>query len=224
LPAATKEPADRQSRAGWAFRSRRAVALFLVIAAVGLAADLWSKHVVFARLLDDSAIEPRVSEILHTYPLPPDRQSPEFSRHILQQLKLQERICFGLTFTLSTNPGVVFGFNWIPSWTVNIITVVMIGVIAVFFATSSRRAVWLHVALGLILAGAVGNLYDRLFSSVPLPHVPPIKGHVRDFINCGDLYWDYIYNLADAWLVIGVLMIIVHWLWTGRKKQQTPDT
>lgn len=171
-------------------------------------------------MLSDPAIETHVVDLLDD-PNVNVQQSEEFSRAVLQELRLRERICFGLSFTVSTNPGVVFGFSAIPSWLVNVMTIVMILIVIVFFATSERRATWMHVALALILGGAIGNLYDRLFSEVALPHLTPIRHHVRDFIDCSDLYYNYIYNLADAWLVIGVAMIMIHWFWTERKKVKT---
>ena len=77
----------------------------------------------------------------------------------------------------------------------------------------------MHVALALILGGAIGNLYDRLFSSVALPGLAPIRRHVRDFIDCSDLHYDYIFNLADAWLVIGVVMVFLQWLADARRER-----
>jgi signal peptidase II len=73
----------------------------------------------------------------------------------------------------------------------------------------------MHVSLALILGGAAGNLYDRLFSAVRLPGLEPIRGHVRDFIDCRDLAYPYIFNVADALLVAGAAMILLHWLWSS---------
>jgi lipoprotein signal peptidase len=71
------------------------------------------------------------------------------------------------------------------------------------FRGSLTKDRWLTVALGLILSGALGNLYDRL-----------VHGGVRDFI------WFYyqpdfpvgwpVFNLADSWLVCGAIMLLLH--------------
>ena len=213
--ASAQEPSESLSiKAG---KNGRAIAIFLFITIVAALGDLGSKHLVFKQMLSYPAIETRVVDLLDD-PNVNVQQSEKFSRAVLQELRIRKRICFGLSLTISTNPGVVFGFDAIPSWIVNVMTAVMILIVIVFFATSERRATWLHVALALILGGAIGNLYDRLFSEVALPHLMPIRHHVRDFIDCSDLYYNYIYNLADAWLVIGVAMIMIHWFWTERKR------
>lgn len=199
-------------------RSRWAVTVFLLITALAALADLTSKHIVFKQMLAEPAIEQRIVKLLDN-PNVQVEQSEKFSRAVLRELQIRRRICFGLAFTISTNPGVVFGYDAIPSWIVNLMTVVMIAVVLTFFATSRRGAAWLHVALALILGGAIGNLYDRLFSEVALPHLSPIRCHVRDFIDCSDLHYNYVFNLADVWLVVGVAMIILHWLWVERKKK-----
>lgn len=205
-----------------AFRSWRLILVFVAIAAVGAAADLWSKHAVFNSMLNNPSIgiaaqaEKEYLVSLNAPEVPPV-ENVEFTRFVLQRLHISEKICPGLEFTLSTNPGVVFGFDAIPRWAVNLATACMIVVVVVFFLCSPRNAYWLHVALALILGGAIGNLYDRLYSSVPLPGLTPIKYHVRDFIDCSSIGYKWVFNIADAWLVIGVAMIII---WQFRLAQK----
>jgi len=54
-------------------------------------------------------------------------------------------------------------------------------------------------ALGLILGGAIGNVTDRT-----------MRGYVVDFIDwhVGDAHWPA-FNVADAALVVGVIMILI---------------
>ena len=66
----------------------------------------------------------------------------------------------------------------------------------------------MHAALAFILAGALGNLYDRLFGAVSIPGFEPIRYQVRDFIDCSELYYRWVFNVADMLLVIGVAMLI----------------
>ena len=47
-------------------------------------------------------------------------------------------------------------------------SVLAVGFVAYMFATSQRKQWVVHLALGLVLAGALGNLYDRLFVKVDL--------------------------------------------------------
>lgn len=50
------------------------------------------------------------------------------------------------------------------------------------------------IALGLILSGALGNLIDRI-----------VRNHVIDFFS----FWNFpIFNLADSFISIGILILI----------------
>ncbi len=201
-------PIRRAWRSGWA------IGAFVGIAALAAGADLWTKHLVFSRFLSAPTLPQRITETLGRPPYPD--ATPQDTRYLLQMLHIGQNVCPGLRFTLSTNPGVVFGIHWLPTWGVNLITGCMILFVAVFFGASEKTHSWLHVALAMILGGAIGNLYDRLASSVSLPHLPPIRYHVRDFLDCSTLGYPYIFNVADVWLVVGVVMILLYWLWTGR--------
>lgn len=215
----------------FAYRSSRAWIIFLTVAALAAACDLWSKHAVFSWLLDDNSREWSVkayndSEYLkecHKDDVPPaDTQA--FSRVVFQRLHIHRDICNGLRFTLSTNPGVVFGYRGMPPYVVNLFNAGMILAVCVFFSLCSRRDYWLITAFAFILGGAIGNLYDRLFSVVDVPPLTPIRHHVRDFIDCSDIGYQWVFNVADAWLVIGVAMVILHSLWLWRKEIRKKKT
>lgn len=64
------------------------------------------------------------------------------------------------------------------------------------------RRVLSAVALGLIVAGAISNVIDRL-----------IYGAVADFFlfHYGGFEW-YVFNLADVWIVTGVIGLMLVWL------------
>jgi len=153
---------------------------FLGVFAAGLAADLWSKSAVFAWL---SRTEPTSA-----------------SRAVIPG---------AMRFTLSTNPGIVFGFDKMPPTVVMLASVLAVVVVVYFFATSPRKAHCTHTALAMILAGALGNLYDRLFSRVQLPGRPPSVREVRDFIDLGQLHYPWVFNVADVLLVVGVVILIL---------------
>jgi signal peptidase II len=63
-------------------------------------------------------------------------------------------------------------------------------------------------ALGLILAGTLGNLYDRL-----------IFDGVRDFLYFHWFEWP-VFNLADCCLVCGAFLLLVQAFWSHPVKQQ----
>ena len=107
-----------------------------------------------------------------------------------------------LDWTLGYNPGIAFGIEL--GWWV-ILPAVLLGVVLVvwLFLTSDRGAVYYHIGLGLILAGALGNLVDRLSR----------RGEVRDFIDFS--FWPT-FNVADALLCVGVGLVGL-WILRGHR-------
>lgn len=76
--------------------------------------------------------------------------------------------------------------------------------ITVFLVRAVRRATdrLLLAGLAAVLAGALGNLSDRVFRS---PGV--LRGHVVDFVS---ISWWPVFNVADSCITIGALLLIVH--------------
>ncbi|MCL2570447.1 MAG: signal peptidase II [Firmicutes bacterium] len=62
-----------------------------------------------------------------------------------------------------------------------------------------------HIGFGLFLGGALGNLFDRIFF-----------GYVRDFIRLDFVNFP-IFNFADIFINIGLVMIIIYLLFFDRK-------
>ncbi len=175
-----------QIRTAW--RSRTAWAIFLIALAAGLAGDLWSKHAAFEAVLraDPQGRPPSVPVVDGA-----------------------------LRLTLSTNPGVVFGLRLPPTLVIAASGLAVI-VIGVFFATSPACARFTQAALGMVLAGALGNLYDRLFGRVQLPGRPEAVGQVRDFLDLSPLHYPWIFNVADVLLVVGVGILMIAYLHQAR--------
>ena len=209
--AAEDQPRSTDATDGPILRAHRrpsAVIVFVTTAALALTADLVTKHWAFHSLLaEQESLSAQVQAVQVKYEQA-DRLPPS-TRRILQELHLSRPVMPGVKLTLSTNPGVVFGLP-MPRALVLAATVIVLGVVGWFFATSDATQRCLHAALGLILAGALGNQYDRLFSVVRLPGVDPIRYEVRDFIDCSGLYYPWVFNVADALLVVGVAAIILH--------------
>ena len=66
---------------------------------------------------------------------------------------------------------------------------------------NTARDRWLCAALGLILGGTLGNLYDRV-----------VFNGVRDFLHWNQLFgipWPWVFNLADVCLVAGAGLLLI---------------
>ena len=81
------------------------------------------------------------------------------------------------------------------------IGIITVAVIAYYLMRAEGRGVGAQVVLGLLGAGVLGNLHDRLFH--------PAQA-VRDFIDMyiGTHHWPT-YNLADVYIVLGAAAIFV---------------
>lgn len=121
---------------------------------------------------------------------------------------------FNLTW--AQNYGVSMGFLTASSdfqrWALVALTG-LIGV-AVFLWMNREKAKWDIVALGMILGGAMGNIVDRAR-----------LGYVADFadLHIGDFRPFLIFNLADACISIGVVILLARALLIREKKDETKD-
>jgi signal peptidase II len=108
-----------------------------------------------------------------------------------------------LDLELQRNTGSAFSLFQGQAAVLVVIAVVLVGVLLVLAGRSptSGRA----IVLGLILGGALGNLSDRLFRGG--------NGAVIDFIA---LHFWPTFNVADACIVVGCVLLIVSLLRAGR--------
>ncbi|HAJ79129.1 MAG TPA: signal peptidase II [Fibrobacteres bacterium] len=115
-------------------------------------------------------------------------------------------------FMLVYNKAALFGIDprhWLPGFPLNafffVFSIIAIIVIVFYFKTLRNTDMTAQLGLMLILPGALGNLFDRVLH--------PQSG-VVDFIRVGiseTVYWP-IFNLADAYVTVGVLLIFVNFL------------
>ncbi len=117
-----------------------------------------------------------------------------------------------LDLTFLRNPGAAFGMG--ASMTV-ILSVVSLAVVVVVVRMAARlRDPWWTVGLGLLLAGALGNLTDRILRE---PGV--LRGHVVDFLD----YGPFVGNVADIYLTVAAVVIIVR-SWQGYALDGTKES
>jgi signal peptidase II len=102
-----------------------------------------------------------------------------------------------ISLTFLRNSGAALGTG--AGFTI-ILSIVAIAVCVVVVRMSARlRDRGWAIGLGLLLAGALGNLADRLFREPS-----PLKGRVVDFID----YGPFVGNVADIALTLAALLII----------------
>ena len=116
----------------------------------------------------------------------------------------------------SENTGVAFGMlQQLPGGRI-LLSLMALAALALVFHYLRRTdpsQVRLHLALGLVAGGAVGNLVDRI-----------IAGRVSDFI-----VWKYhghewpAFNVADAALVVGVCLMALDMMLDRRRAAAPPE-
>ncbi len=113
---------------------------------------------------------------------------------ILKNIQLGESINFKLfSITHVLNTGTLFGMFKNVSWFFITFAIIVSIYLILKHSTFENKV---QPFLGLILAGALGNLYDRIF-----------YGAVIDFI---DFHFWPVFNVADSAIVIAVFGLLLH--------------
>ncbi len=81
-----------------------------------------------------------------------------------------------LDLQLSLNPGALFGMGAGMAVLFIVASIIALGFVLYLFAGTSRKHRAIHLALGMILAGALGNLYDRAFTQYDMVEVKATDG------------------------------------------------
>ena len=98
------------------------------------------------------------------------------------------------------NTGAAFSILPGATWLFVPVTLVAIGMVAYFHRTLRGRGPWVQVILGAILAGALGNLTDRLR-----------VGYVVDFVSLGIGETRFpTFNVADSAVVLGIGALVAY--------------
>jgi len=86
-----------------------------------------------------------------------------------------------------------------------VVSILSVGMVGYFHRVLRERGTWVHVVLGVVLGGTLGNLVDRLR-----------QGYVTDWLSVGigNLRWPT-FNVADSSLVVGISILVLYLLFAG---------
>ena len=104
-----------------------------------------------------------------------------------------------LNIYLIWNEGIAFGlFSFNEKTFYNILTIIILIIILIIFFMFLKSNGFKKYSLLMILGGALGNVFDRLFYKA-----------VPDFIDLhiGNFHW-FIFNVSDIFITMGVIFMI----------------
>jgi signal peptidase II len=162
-----------------AWRSPLAWVLFLSTAAILLGVDLWTKKLAVDKLCVSMT-------------------QLEGGKYAIESREVQAIPGF-LHFTFLVNQGAVFGLGQGWQWLFMVVSGGAVLVLIGIFARSGDSRL-LQFLAGMLLAGVIGNLYDRA-----------TYNYVRDMIHIFPRWevFPWIFNVADSLLCVGVFLMIV---------------
>ena len=166
------------------------LACFLLTAGIGFGLDQWSKVTAFSTLADQTIQEPGGEFV------------PVGSR-------IKPFIPGLIEFEVTKNKGAVFGMGQGQRTLFVGVSIAAIVFIFYLFLSSDRQRLY-QIILGMLLAGVLGNLYDRVK-----------YGYVRDMIHALPNWphvFPWIFNVADTLLCTGVFLMIVYSLFQHPEK------
>ena len=116
-----------------------------------------------------------------------------------------------LNIHLIWNEGIAFGLlSFNQSTFYNILTIIILFIIFVIFLMVTKSVGLSKYALLMILGGALGNIFDRIFYKA-----------VPDFIDLhyGNFHW-FIFNIADIFITVGVFFLILLEIFYNNKEKK----
>jgi len=111
----------------------------------------------------------------------------------------------------SQNTGIAFSFlSGVGGFWLSLLVLGVIIFIAVLAFRTDSNHLFARLGFALILGGAVGNLIDRA-----------TRGYVVDYIYFHTPVWSFaIFNLADAFITVGALLVVLEEVLNLRRQRQ----
>lgn len=232
------EPMDAASPVP-AWRSRGAWVTLVAVVLLGLVADLGSKTIAFRTLgpqpaltdaVDGALLGLRFGEAFRAAHAIRKQVAALQGRTLAALLPPDSTLTVvprGLDLSLVLNPGAVFGIGAGRRIAFMVFTVAALAFAGWMFGwwTGPRDRV-AHGAIGLLIAGGLGNLFDRLVFGCVRDFLHPLPGVLLPFgwtMPHGEReIWPYVSNVADLWLIIGIGTLMVCMFRQGRSEPGAP--
>jgi signal peptidase II len=124
-----------------------------------------------------------------------------------------------LQFTYVENEGMAFGISFgAGKIFLSLFSIIASIGLSWYLIKIRNYSTWIKLGIAFILAGAAGNLIDRVFYGVIFDYAPIFYGRVIDFvqidipdINLGFLNYSHfpVFNVADSCVTVGVVILIL---------------
>ncbi|MDZ7755120.1 signal peptidase II [Rhodohalobacter sp.] len=146
----------------------------------------------------------------------------QITKHIVRtspELHRLDLIEGWLAFNFTKNPGMAMGMDWLSTPAISVIAIsATIGIVGYIVYTLNRANYAYLVCMGLIIGGALGNIYDRIFMGIVGGYGGVLDGHVVDFIHfylqIGDTaVFPYIFNVADIAITTSIIILLLFHKW-----------
>ncbi len=193
-------------------RSRTAWIILALTIVLATAADLGSKYWAFANIADVPVQLDR-EQILERQANGIDLNDPRPAEVLVPMHEPMVIVPHVLEFKLILNAGAVFGSGQGKRWFFIGFTMVALAFAVLLFAKWCREKEYAtQIAIGLVIAGGLGNLYDRVVYACVRDFLHPLPGVNWPFgwelLGRRDV-WPYVSNVADAFLLIGIAVLMI---------------
>ncbi len=111
-----------------------------------------------------------------------------------------------ISFGYSENTGASWGSFQGKTGALTAVTAIGLALLVVYLIFNKKESKFLRTCLVLILAGGLGNLYDRI-----------VFGYVRDFIVFDFMNFP-IFNIADSFLTVATILVVIYALFVMPKQ------
>jgi len=166
--------------------------------------DLWTKYLAFQKLLVSM------------------QRFPD-GTYAVRESSAYELVPGWLRFEVTVNQGAVFGIGQGQRLLFLVVSAAAVAFLVYLFASSKPRQWFYQIVLGMLLAGVLGNVYDRLLFGYVRDMIHALPGWpnplVRFFPNWRYVF-PWIFNVADSLLCVGVGLMLAYTLLSPAQRER----